>query len=250
MSMHLRSCFLCLYFRRCIFKILQQKKNKLKSLMGPLLRLSLQQSQCLQACSDYLNLCQTLSIFLKIYFLPSSAQLILTWWKAACQGCKVEHCQTSPPAQLQLHSPAVYTSVARVCVLSKHQGYIEPSSHCLLGWGQEYDPPLSGIFPLLPDQPVIVFESFFICLFWQFSMYDPIATILPILPSSITCPTTNWVASTSLWKTGSFSIGSPVTSNQWENSQSESQRWECDQFKNDSLRAPWICGTSELRCWR
>ena len=142
---------------------------------------------------------------------------------------------------------SVYTSVARVCVLSKHQGYIEPSSHCLLGWGQEYDLPLYGIFPLLPDQPVIVFESFFICLFWQFSMYDPIATILPILPSSITCPTTNWVASTSLWKTGSFSIGSPVTSNQWENSQSESQRWECDQFKNDSHRAPWICGTSELR---
>ena len=145
---------------------------------------------------------------------------------------------------------SVYTSVARVCVLSKHQGYIEPSSHCLLGWGQEYDLPLSGIFPLLPDQPVIVFESFFICLFWQFSMYDPIATILPILPSSITCPTTNWVASTSLWKTGSFSIGSPVTSNQLENSQSESQRWECDQFKNDSHRAPWICGTSELWCWR
>ena len=143
---------------------------------------------------------------------------------------------------------SVYTSVARVCVLSKHQGYIEPSSHCLLGWGQEYDLPLSGIVPLLPDQPVIVFESFFICLFWQFSMYDPIATILPILPSSITCPTTNWVASTSLWKTGSFSIGSPVTSNQLENSQSESQRWECDQFKNDSHRAPWICGTSELRC--
>ena len=142
---------------------------------------------------------------------------------------------------------SVYTSVARVRVLSKHQGYIEPSSHCLLGWGQEYDLPLYGIFPLLPDQPVIVFESFFICLFWQFSMYDPIATILPILPSSITCPTTNWVASTSLWKTGSFSIGSPVTSNQLENSQSESQRWECDQFKNDSHRAPWICGTSELR---
>ena len=142
---------------------------------------------------------------------------------------------------------SVYTSVARVCVLSKHQGYIEPSSHCLLGWGQEYDLPLSGIFPLLPDQPVIVCESFFICLFWQFSMYDPIATILPILPSSITCPTTNWVASTSLWKTGSFSIGSPVTSNQLENSQSKSQRWECDQFKNDSHRAPWICGTSELR---
>ena len=88
---------------------------------------------------------------------------------------------------------------------------------------------------------------FFIFLFWQFRMYDPIATILPILPSLITCPTTNWVASTSLWKTGSFSIGSPVTSNQLENSQSESQRWECDQFKNDSHRAPWICGTSELR---
>ena len=107
--MHLRSCFLCLEFRRCIFKILQQKKNKLKSLMGPLLRLSLQQSQCLQACSDYLNLCQTLSILLNIYFLPSSAQLILTWWKAACQGCKVEHCLISPPVQLQLHSPAVFT---------------------------------------------------------------------------------------------------------------------------------------------
>ena len=174
--MHLRSCFLCLYFRRCIFKILQQKKNKLKSLMGPLLRLSLQQSQCLQACSDYLNLCQTLSIFLKIYFLPSSAQLILTWWKAACQGCKVEHCLISPPVQLQLHSPAVYTSVARVRVLSKHQGYIEPSSHCLLGWGQEYDLPLSGIFPLLPDQPVIVFE------FFLFSCFDNLGCMTPLPP--------------------------------------------------------------------
>ena len=174
MSMHLRSCFLCLYFRRCIFKILQQKKNKLKSLMGPLLRLSLQQSQCLQACSDYLNLMSDF-IFLKYIFFSSLRPVDLDLMKSSLSRMQswalpdLTTCPTPTP-----FTCSVYTSVARVRVLSKHQGYIEPSSHCLLGWGQEYDLPLSGIFPLLPDQPVIVFESFL------FACFDNLVCMTPL----------------------------------------------------------------------